>query len=513
MRSCVVNPVAWAVKIPDDGAVYERRVPYREFARAVRRFHRDRILDKVAAASAALQAGRVSGVRQPLRSPVHQFTLAAVARTALAESMTHRPSDRSVTDEDLRRLCNLVIQVDHLDIPDEGILDAPVMRRLLGRLTYQQQLFLHAELEDITRTLALFDDHDPSLSGMPTSTQWEDVLGVPLQTYLTVAFTSHVGVGVHAGQFSHEAIAAAAAVDAFGYGVDAETAMHVIDTHFAADRADLELTAKTGESTAATRGRQLWLSNPLLATPMIRRPDGYLVPIAPYILHKVTPLVMYFTGIAGFGDRFPVLVGNSFEKLVGRHLRLLEPLDAHVFSEIRYGHENKLTCDWLVVLPNMVLLVEAKGMRSFESARLGDESGMKALADRVQKARDQIVVTAKLIAERIPELAHIPDDRPIRGQVVTLEPIHLVDTYVYDDLLTATAVDTATASAHTLEEVIPTLAHLADARTRLLGALTAQHPTPAALERAVRDVAVRERNPISLAQWDRWRASLPVLVD
>ncbi|WP_157124480.1 NERD domain-containing protein [Nocardia pseudovaccinii] len=491
--------------------MYERRVPYREFSRAVRRFHRDRLLDKVAAASAAIQAGRVARARLPIRSPVQQFTLAAVARTALAESMVYR-SDEPVTDQDLTRLCHLAIQVDHPDIPDHGILAAPVMRRLLGRLSYQQQLFVHAELEDITRTLALFDDHDPALTDMPTAAQWEQALGVPLPTYLTLAFTAFVGVGVHAGRFPHAAIAAAARVGAFGEGVDAHTATAVIDTHFAADRAELELTAKSGETALFAGGRQLWLSNPLLANPMVRRPDGYSAPIAPFVLHKITPLGMYFTGIGAFGDGFPKLVGESFEKLVGRHLRLLESQGAQVYPEVRYGHENKLTCDWLVVLPKLVLLVEAKGMRSIEPARLGDEDGLKTLASRVQKARNQIATTAKLIAGRIPELAHIPDDRPIRGLVVTLEPLHLVDTYVYEDLLEATAVETATASAHSVEEILPTVARLPDGQARLLDALTAKPPTPVALDRAVKGV-VLERNPNSLKLWDNWRAATPVPID
>ncbi|GAB4590160.1 hypothetical protein Ntsu_79920 [Nocardia sp. IFM 10818] len=465
------------------------------------------MLDKVAAASAQVQARRVAGAREPMVSPLQQFTVAAVARTALAESMVYR-ADTPVSDQELMRLCHMAIQVDHPDIPDQGVLAAPVMRRLLGRLAYQQRFFEHAELEDLTRTLALFEDHDPELADMPTAAQWEQALGVSLRTYLMVAFVAFVGSWRHGGRLPNEAIAAAAAVGAFGPGVDAETATRVIETHFAADQSDLARRAKAAEADPVAAGRQLWLSNPLLAEPMIRRPDGYLVPVAPYLLHKATPLGMYFTGIAAFGNKFPQAAGDSFEKLVGRHLRLLGPLGARVYPEVRYGHQKTLTCDWLVVFPHMVLLVEAKGMRSIEPARLGDEAGLQTLAERVQKARDQIATTAKLIIDRIPELAHIPDDRPIRGLVVTLEPLHLVDTYVYEDLLTDTAVPTATASAHIFEQVLPTLAGLADGAARLLEALTAKPPTPVALSRAVEDVAP-VRNPISISLWDNWAAALP----
>ncbi|MGW0252113.1 hypothetical protein ACWDYH_36365 [Nocardia goodfellowii] len=460
------------------------------------------MLDIVAAASAALADQPVTGVRPRLSGAVQQFSLAAVARTALAEAMTYR-DDQPVPTKALERMCELAIQVDQPDIPESGILDAAVMRRLFGRLTYQQFVFGHAELEDVTRTLALFDDHDPTLTDMPTATQWEDALGVPLPVYLNIAFTSFVGLAKHAGQFPHAAIAAAAAVGAFGVGVDAATATSVIEKHFSTDQLDLETSAKASE--AGVGGHELWVSNPLLGRPMIRRPDGYLAPVVPYMLNKVTPLGMYFTGVQVFGNRFPQLVGNSFEKLVGRHLQLLAPLGAQIHPEVTYGHENKRTCDWIVVLASMVLLVECKGMRSLESARLGQEEGLQTLATRVQKAREQIATTATLITGCIPELAHIPHDRPIRGLVVTLEPIHNVDTYIYDDLLMPTAIQTATASAHSLEEILPTLAVMADGQERFLAALTASPPTPAGLERAVKGVD-RVRNPISLKLWDDWHA-------
>ncbi len=462
----------------------------------------------MAAASAALADQSVTGLRPRVSGAVQQFTLAAVARTALAEAMTYR-DDLPVPTKALERMCDLAIQVDQPDIPEKGVLDGTVMRRLLGRITYQQFVFGHAELGDVTRTLALFDDHDPTLTDMPTATQWEGALGVLLSVYLNIAFTSFVGLSKHGGQLSHASIAAAAAVGAFGAGVDAATATSVIENHFATDQGELEASAKAGEADAS--GHEMWVSNPLLARPMIRRPDGYLAPVVPYVLHKVTPLGMYFTGVQAFGNGFPQLVGDSFEKLVGRHLRLLATLGAQTHPEVTYGRENKRTCDWMVVLPTMVLLVECKGMRSVESARLGQEDGLRILASRVQRAREQIATTATLVSERIPELARIPHDRPIRGLVVTLEPIHNVDTYIYEDLLAPTAIQTATVSAHSLEEILPTLAGLADGQERLLAALTATPPTPAGLERAVKGVD-RVRNPISLKLWDDWEASVPAII-
>ncbi|MGW1737792.1 NERD domain-containing protein [Nocardia sp. NPDC001965] len=55
-------------------------------------------------------------------------------------------------------------------------------------------------------------------------------------------------------------------------------------------------------------------------------------------------------------------LGASFEKLVGRHLALLGPAGAVVFPHITDGPEKarKKTVDHIVVLPDVVLVVEAK---------------------------------------------------------------------------------------------------------------------------------------------------------
>ncbi|MBF6215824.1 hypothetical protein IU487_33025 [Nocardia puris] len=446
-----------------------------------------------------------TGRRRDDRSPIQQFTLAAIARTALAESMTYR--DGPVTDKQLWSLCSLAIKVDQPDIAERGVTDNLVMRRLLARISYQQYLHGYAELEDIVRTLALFVEHDPAVTGMPTAAEWEAVLGVPLPNYLALAFAVFVRTGVTGGCFTADDFVEHAALGALG-GVGAATARAVLDAHLAEDVTALAARATAGETKLKTIDHRLWLSNPLLARPLIRKGDGYLAPINPYVIDKVTPLGMYFTGLEHFGGDFPELVGRSFEKLVGRHLQLLEPVGAQIFPEIRYGHEGKLTCDYIVVLPGLVLLVEAKGLRSIEDARLGHENGLRKLAERVQHARNQIATTASLIRDRISELAHIPADYPVRGLVVTLEPIHLIDTVFFADLLEPTDVPTATTSAHDFEQVLATLLPLPDAAARILEALTAKPPYhPPSFPRAVEGLP-RERNPIATRLWDDWMAAV-----
>jgi hypothetical protein len=161
--------------------MYSRRVTYREVAQQVRRFHRDRLLEAVSAASASIQRADHSGKPRREGDPIQQFTLAAIARIALARPTVHR-ADEPMTDRQLRELCALVIELDHPDIPETGVLLDPVMRRLMARLAYQQGFFRYDEYGDVMRTLALLVEHDPGIRGLPTAQDWERVLGSRCRT-------------------------------------------------------------------------------------------------------------------------------------------------------------------------------------------------------------------------------------------------------------------------------------------------------------------------------------------
>ncbi|WP_280299423.1 nuclease-related domain-containing protein [Nocardia abscessus] len=485
--------------------MYPRHVPYREFAQQVRRFHRDRLLEAVAATSARIQNDWLRGVRRRESDPVGHFTLAAIARTALAEAMVFR-ADEPVADRHVETLCELVIEGEP-ELPDEQVLFSPAFRRLMTRMMYQQDFFRHSDVEDVTRTLALLVEHDPQVRGLPTAEQWETVLGVPLPVYLDIVFSLYVHANVRGGRLTYADLDECAAAGALG-GVDAATARKVIDTHLAADVNTLRNTAKQDLAVPNARGRELWVSNPLLGTPMVSLKEGYLVPISPYLLHKITPLGMYFIGLGHFGNDFPRALGDSFEKLVGRHLALLEPCGATVYSEITYDRGQNKTVDYVLVFPELVLLVETKGMRSTVQARIGDDTGLQKLAERVQQARDQIDHTADLIGRRIPELAHIPSNRPLRGLVVTMEPIQHIDTALFTDLFTPSTVESATVSAHDFEQVLATLVQQSEVGQRLLDALTFSEPTPPGLDRAIKG-CTRERNPLSADLWNRRVAVVP----
>lgn len=492
-----------------------RRVRYREFSHAVRRYHRDRLLEKVAQVSAGIDEMDPAMATLRRRSPIRQFTLSLIARTAIAEGMTHR-TDAPIGDRQLHDLCALAIEADHPDVPSEGVLASAGMRRMMVRLLTQQQQFTNYDMEEIARSLGIFAFPDSVVPGLPTATEWERLLGMRLPLYMWVVFVLHAAAANHGGWIPDDYLDVADSVGAFA-GADLDSVRKVIRDHLVTDDAELQRRARHGER----EGTEMWADNPLLATPLIRRPGGFLVPNKPHLLDKIKPRGLYYTGLDAFvskGDKgsrdlYFGGIGESFETHVGKTLRLLESCGATVYTKIIYGpkRDRKETIDYLVVFHDLLLLVEVKSAHADEAARLGDDTALKKLIKQsIQQGRNQIEVTAQAVHDQAAGLGAIPDDREIRGLVVTLDHIPVIDTYLFDGMLKSTTVESSTVSAHDLEWIVATLAaENSDPGQRLLGALTFDDPTPPRLHRAVEGLTP-VNNPVSEALWDRWQALCPI---
>ncbi len=487
-----------------------RRVSYRKFSQAVRRFNARRLLDKVSAVSASL--ARADAGLDPERwnpdGSVQQFSLAAVARTAIIEDGRRktRTPNRPVTDTELHELCGLSIEVDHPDIPEHGAVGDQDLARLMARIIYQQALFKYSDFENIARTIGLLVEHDSGIRGLPTPSDWGNALGVPLTKYMTIVFqlasvATTYGGGVTIGNL-HECHRLG-----FFAGTDVETVIRVIQDHLAADLGTLREEGRNAEKRTETQ--RMWSSNPLMGRPLVDQGDrGFVLPVYNFLIQKITPLGLFFTGLQHFGSDFPRALGDSFEAYVGRQLAQLEAAGATIYSEITYGHENKQSIDYFVVFNEVILLVEVKSFRATEAARAGIDSGLEQLVSKVQAARDQIDRTAELLVAGMAEFQHLPANRPLRGLVITLEPIHHIDTFLYQDMFTSNQVESSTISAHDLERICPILAKQPDAGRRILDALTHAAPTPPSLSRSVKDLPA-ERNPVSDELWKSWDKIVP----
>jgi hypothetical protein len=124
--------------------------------------------------------------------------------------------------------------------------------------------------------------------------------------------------------------------------------------------------------------------------------------------------------------------------------------------EITYGPRNdrRKTIDWIVVLPEVVVLVEVKSAIPAEPIRLGTPDAADAVMSKLGKAFKQIDATAQLIADRDIALAAVPADRPVLGLAVTLEPFHMANAQF--DPLPATCIPVTVADAAELENLVTT---------------------------------------------------------
>jgi hypothetical protein len=214
---------------------------------------------------------------------------------------------------------------------------------------------------------------------------------------------------------------------------------------------------------------------------------------------KATPWGVYFTGLGYYGDRFARDLGHLFEQYIGRQLRLLA--GAQVLPEITYSSRtgSRKTVDWIVVLPEVVLLVEVKSAIPTEPVRLGAPDAADAMVSKIGKAFTQIDVTAQLIADRHPALAAVPADRPVLGLAVTLEPFHVANAPF--NLLPAARTPVTVADAAEIEVLVT---------------ITGTSPGRLLLDRAADDVRstwsldtalngyVRSRNPILDDAWNSY---------
>ena len=385
-------------------------VPYADFERQVRRLPRTALLRRCAATTAALE--RVWPKRPASLFPsVQSWSVAGVARTCLAAGTEDRSADAS--DEALARLCWSFIQVDNPATKEPlGI------ERVMTPLAFEQFGSQYSKMENLSRSPALLLDHADGVPGAPTAADWTTLLGADLEQYMRIGFTAFVAVVQNGGAVSRKLLEAPHLAPIFA-PISAAEALAVLDQHFVAPLNRLREVARGAEIS----GREKWSWNPLDATPLVQVGDDLVAPAAHLIVDKITPTGLYYTALRAWGERFTEALGAMFENYIGTHLKLLSPR-AVVHPEIVYDASEKKSCDYIVVFEEVVVLVEAKITRPTMLVRSGQDGGEAELAKRIGKARDQLNGTARLIRDRHPAFTAIPDDRPMVGLIVTLEPYH-----------------------------------------------------------------------------------------
>jgi hypothetical protein len=150
-----------------------------------------------------------------------------------------------------------------------------------------------------------------------------------------------------------------------------------------------------------------------------------LIPVPAHLFRKISPLGLYYSGAAKWGNRFTEDVGDLFEQYVGRQMQQIP--DAEVHPEVLYDKDNKRSVDWIVVCEGTVILVEVKSVRPTEDIRLGKPNAVNEFKRMLGRAFKQLNTTDELIAQKHPRFAHIPANLPRVGLIVTMEPFEVAN--------------------------------------------------------------------------------------
>lgn len=343
---------------------------------------------------------------------VTPWALIEIAREAVVLNVQ---DGRTPNDEDVRRLCH---HYSELEDPLGNSPDASVAHFMV-RTGFEQFRWQISEFEELSRSRALFVE---AASQVPDATcftedAWRTATGYSVEEIVDVGFFLFVMAGHNLGQTDLEMLTDGRFEPLLAEH-PYEQVTGIVDRLLAASPRKLrDMDSKADVPRNVMEHR----FNPLTARPIVQFPDGRrLTPHPLLILHRISPAGLYYDRCKeeGFTDQ----LGPVFEHYVGMHLDLIT--GAAVHREVDLGGGRK-SVDFIVVLPEVTLLVEVKATRLTEEARAGLPRFDHDVDRTLVKAQDQIATTNEHIDAGHAALGFVPRDRPVRGLIVTLEPYWL----------------------------------------------------------------------------------------
>src|SRR5664280_3791077 len=160
---------------------------------------------------------------------------------------------------------------------------------------------------------------------------------------------------------------------------------------------------------------------------------------------------VYHLGQERWGDAFTRDLGLVMQAYVGEQFNLMHP--EGVLPDVEYRPSQRAV-DFVIVLPDIVLLVEVKSARVAVPGRLNLGSFVRDVERDVGKAFRQISHTSRLITDGHQAFASVPPNRPLRGAVITAEPHHLINATAIRANLPQPAVPTVVLGLGEFEELI-----------------------------------------------------------
>jgi hypothetical protein len=182
------------------------------------------------------------------------------------------------------------------------------------------------------------------------------------------------------------------------------------------------------------------------------------IPIAPLgqaIIRKATPPALYHLGLRALGTGFPDELGALFQHYVGRQLALVEG-GTQVLPEFKHGprRERKDSCDWLLDLPGMLVLIECKARQPIESLRIGSSDWMSSVTGSIGYAIGQLNRSNDCIQSICAEEPRLDASKPRVGLVVTLEPFYVTQNWILAEQLPQSDIPVAILSVGELEQLV-----------------------------------------------------------
>lgn len=379
------------------------------------------------------------------------WVLAEVARVSLVYGNEFR--SKPATDNDLRACC---AAYQALSDPELGQKTPEALGHFLLRMGGQQLTFQQSYSNDLSRTVALLEQTTPGRTPEIATPGWpQRLLGCSLREYVGTAILLYAGALKNQGRFDLRWLTEPQAEEV-AREIPASTLRRVIEDNYTADTDQIKAMQQAAEQKTGVPEAQYrrFGFNPLSGKPAVAGiTDELLIPVPAYLLRKASPLGIYYAGIDCWGGKFATDLGYLFEAYVGRQLKLLP--DAVVLPEIAYGPDKaKLSVDWFVIFDDCVLLVEVKSTRPTETVRLAG-SGLEAALGKVLKnAVKQLNTSASMICNHMTGFEGIPDDRPLIGLVVTMEPFHTVDAPFTRSYLPQCDIPFRVCSAYELEHLV-----------------------------------------------------------
>lgn len=464
-----------------------------EFIARVRR-HKPSALLPLIAQFASTRMQSEDWMKEGQRGFGSPWALAEIARVSLAYGNEHR---KHATFADLRACNDAYNQLDDPELVKgfNGSLTGFFLR-ICEQLEYQLPL-----QNEMTRAIALFNYTEPKRPLRVIRDGWDiKLLGADLVTFTAAGELLHIAATPNQGRFNPKWLAQPN-FDFLRDVTDPDRLRATWNRSYVIDAS--QFAAQNGRPHPSVWRR--YGHNPLLSRPAVRGVhEDWLIPVPGLVVRRLSPLGLYYAGIEQWGKDFADDLGALFEPYIGSHLHLLGP-DV-VEPGFRYGHDNHETVDFIVTLPEVVVLVEVKSVRPTAPVRAGNEEAQAELKRMLNKGVTQLERADRLIEERHVAFAHIPRDRPRVGLLVTLEDFHVLNSAFHRPLLDRQRLDLpiGVASAGEIEHWV-TVKDMSPGRV-ILDARTEreEHPRPIGAGVALKQQLYgrkHRRNPIIEHAW------------